>query len=225
MLHTVKAVTRDLVEDGSKIVTAVSPLLSVSYWVAKIFFGAELKIENWSWAWGLVPITVWLAVAYFRRRQSHMRLLADIEPQVTFLGLQTPSDQVGGPTSLEIKNRSRAKALAGCIAQIEKLLDHTGKEVIAGWPLRTADDSGNPSGRFDLAPEQTKKILLCARELSNNYEFRIIGADGKTKKLEKGRYDGAVKIFQEGAPPLTVNFTLSGGVATERTPTQPPSAA
>lgn len=70
---------KNLFADGFKIVGLVGPALSAIFWIAKLGFGAQVMLQDWSYAWGLLPITIWLAVAYFRRWHSFQELERESE--------------------------------------------------------------------------------------------------------------------------------------------------
>jgi hypothetical protein len=77
MIASIKAFISDLVSDGYKIVGIAAPLLSILYTGLK-FWEIDLGLlKEVSYAWALLPLTVWLLIAYSRRRSAHISLLME----------------------------------------------------------------------------------------------------------------------------------------------------
>lgn len=70
--------SKDIFSDGYKLVGIVAPLLSISWTLAKFFAGPKvMSIQEMSYAWALLPITIWLLIAYVRRWRKSESLRID----------------------------------------------------------------------------------------------------------------------------------------------------
>jgi len=78
MLGRIWRILRDLFVDGYSVVGAIAPALSVSFTVLKAF-DAFPNLRGISYLWGLVPILVWILVAYVRRDLRYI----DLEQQTS----------------------------------------------------------------------------------------------------------------------------------------------
>jgi hypothetical protein len=58
----------DLCVDGFAIVSFAAPVLSISFTLSKAFDVPLAGLHQMSYAWALLPLTVWFFVAYVRRR-------------------------------------------------------------------------------------------------------------------------------------------------------------
>ena len=63
----------DLCIDGYVVVSFAAPIASLSFTLAKFLNLPLAGIHELSYAWGLLPITVWFFVAYVRRRAAKSR--------------------------------------------------------------------------------------------------------------------------------------------------------
>ena len=70
MLHRIKDIATDLYKDGYKLLGAIAPLLSVGFTLAKAF-DLSVNLRGVSYAWALLPIALWVTVAYVRRWSMH----------------------------------------------------------------------------------------------------------------------------------------------------------
>lgn len=66
MLSRIFRILRDLFVDGYSVVGAVAPILSISFTAAKAF-DLTIHLRDISYVWGLIPILLWVVVAYVRR--------------------------------------------------------------------------------------------------------------------------------------------------------------
>ena len=66
LLSRIFRILRDLFVDGYSVVGAIAPILSIGFTAAKAF-DATIHLRNVSYAWGLLPILLWVIVAYVRR--------------------------------------------------------------------------------------------------------------------------------------------------------------
>src|ERR1700730_18604648 len=73
MLSRIWKILRDLFVDGYSIVGAIAPLLSIGFTVSKAF-DAIPNLREISYAWGLLPILLWVLVAYARRDLRYIDL-------------------------------------------------------------------------------------------------------------------------------------------------------
>jgi hypothetical protein len=62
----------DLWRDGYAVLGAVSPLLSATFAIAKAADVQIINLRDISYGWGLLPITIWLFVAYLRCRSRSL---------------------------------------------------------------------------------------------------------------------------------------------------------
>ena len=66
---------KDLVGDGYKIIGIAAPILSIVFLLAKALeWPVKETLQNLSYAWALLPITVWFFIAYVRRWQHSKSL-------------------------------------------------------------------------------------------------------------------------------------------------------
>ena len=64
----------DLVGDGYGLVSLLAPLLSIAFTVAKALDMEWLgHLRELSYAWAFVPLTLWIFVAYVRRRAADLK--------------------------------------------------------------------------------------------------------------------------------------------------------
>lgn len=76
MLSRILRILRDLFADGYSVVGAVAPVLSIGFTIAKAL-DLTIHLRDISYAWALLPILLWVIVAYIRR---HSRFV-DLEQQ------------------------------------------------------------------------------------------------------------------------------------------------
>jgi len=73
MLKKVSSFFADLVGDGYGFVSLLAPLLSAAFTTAKALDVEALgHLREISYAWALAPITLWIFVAYLRRRAEDL---------------------------------------------------------------------------------------------------------------------------------------------------------
>jgi hypothetical protein len=57
---------KDMFIDGYKLIGASAPVLSIGFTIAKAL-DLHIGLENISYAWGLLPLLLWVLIAYWRR--------------------------------------------------------------------------------------------------------------------------------------------------------------
>jgi hypothetical protein len=72
LLPRIFRILRDLFADGYSVVGAIAPILSIAFTFAKAL-DLTIHLRDVSYAWGLIPILLWVVVAYVRR---HSRVVA-----------------------------------------------------------------------------------------------------------------------------------------------------
>lgn len=65
-IERAKEICIDLYRDGYSLVGAIAPLVSIGFTLAKAY-NLNVSLQGVSYAWALLPLVVWLAVAYIRR--------------------------------------------------------------------------------------------------------------------------------------------------------------
>ena len=65
----------DVVGDGYKVVGLAAPLLSLAFTFSKAWGVEVISLQEISYAWALLPIVVWLLIAYTRRRAEHLKMI------------------------------------------------------------------------------------------------------------------------------------------------------
>src|SRR5258708_27210160 len=76
MFARILRIARDLFVDGYSVVGAIAPLLSIGFTVAQAL-DLAINLREISYAWALLPLLLWVVVAYVRR---NLRFL-DLERQ------------------------------------------------------------------------------------------------------------------------------------------------
>jgi hypothetical protein len=72
LLSRILKILRDLFTDGYSVVGALAPILSIGFTAAKAF-DVTVHLRDISYTWALLPILLWVIVAYVRR---HSRFVA-----------------------------------------------------------------------------------------------------------------------------------------------------
>ncbi len=73
MLSRIFRILRDLFADGYSVVGALAPILSISFTAVKAF-DVTVHLRDISYAWALLPILLWVIVAYVRRHSQFVAL-------------------------------------------------------------------------------------------------------------------------------------------------------
>ena len=73
MLTRIFRILRDLFVDGYSVVGATAPLLSIGFTLAKAF-DLAINLREVSFAWALLPLLIWVLVAYVRRNLQFIDL-------------------------------------------------------------------------------------------------------------------------------------------------------
>ena len=73
MLSRILRILRDLFADGYSIVGAIAPVLSTGFTIAKAL-DLTIHLRDISYAWALLPILLWVIVAYVRRHSQFVAL-------------------------------------------------------------------------------------------------------------------------------------------------------
>jgi hypothetical protein len=73
MLSRILRIVRDLFVDGHSVVGALAPLLSIGFTLTKAL-DLAINLREVSYAWGLLPILLWVIVAYVRRNLQFIYL-------------------------------------------------------------------------------------------------------------------------------------------------------
>jgi hypothetical protein len=73
LLSRILRILRDLFADGYSVVGALAPILSISFTAAKAF-DVTVHLRDISYAWALLPILLWVIVAYVRRHSQFVGL-------------------------------------------------------------------------------------------------------------------------------------------------------
>jgi hypothetical protein len=174
----IKNFVKGLYVDGHKVLSIVAPLLSIAVSLVKAF---DLGFANISYAWALVPITVWMLVAYWRRliysEDLEIRLIPKIsvgEPVISHakMGMTTPVLNAPPPVPADfvhlVVENSSGIPVTNCKAYIQAIRrNHVGKiespPIALPIPLVTAGEhqpsatahAGMPL-HFDLAWTESK---------------------------------------------------------------------
>jgi hypothetical protein len=131
------------------------------------------------------------------------------KPRLQVIGLVRKSDQ---KWYIEVKNQSPTEGLSDCLARIEELTSANGEEIMSYEPLATENQVGDrPRGRFNLDPDQTKRVVL-AEPVAGSHHFvvRILGAQ-RTKKLERGDYKLRLRFSTStGGSPIDLHLAIQG---------------
>ena len=109
---------------------------------------------------------------------------------------------------LEVRNPSPTEPLSQCFARIEHVKDATGKEIYGHLTLVADTQEGR---RFNLDPEQMKRIPLCAAHSGGGaYSFRLMH-EGGTPKLVSGDYTILIHVTSnKGGSPAKATVTMKG---------------
>jgi hypothetical protein len=162
MFAPILRIARDLFVDGYSVVGAIAPLLSIGFTAAKAL-DLAINLRGISYAWALLPLLLWVVVAYVRR---NVRFL-DLERQQN-----NPEARADGLTKLG-ELRARGVALRNKSVNSKQEMDRWFKDE-ADWleevykaagevsrPLRdrvTTLDTVSPGPRVDtpgFTPEHT----------------------------------------------------------------------
>jgi hypothetical protein len=131
------------------------------------------------------------------------------QPKVTIEGLVKKPDDFS--YYLLVRNTSPVEGVADCLARIEEVADSNGQAILSHIPLRTETQvGGQPEGRFNLDPSQDKRILVCEPAQSSSFSFRILGADGFSKKLQNGRYKMRIRLSTRDGKPQDAIIGIAG---------------
>jgi len=60
---------KDLCADGYRVISVIAPLLSILFTIAKWQEWKVVDLKEVSYAWALLPLTIWFLIAYIRRWQ------------------------------------------------------------------------------------------------------------------------------------------------------------
>jgi hypothetical protein len=66
-------IARELFFDGYSAVGLAAPLLSITFTLAKAF-DVSINLRDVSYAWALLPLLIWVLVAYVRRLSHYTAL-------------------------------------------------------------------------------------------------------------------------------------------------------
>jgi hypothetical protein len=177
-----KAFIRNLVADGYKLVSVIAPLLSVGFTLAKLVVGDALGewFANLSIAWGLLPLVIWLLVAYVRRHAAYMKLEEATKPKIIYRWrFQTPYAE------LMLTNVS-SKTVVGIdpILRNHRTPDDTQvSDVLRSLPPAPIDMNPGVPTYFRLAELKDSEIMI---RLPDNQERRL-GRDTVLKISVSGR--------------------------------------
>lgn len=93
---------RDLFADGYKLLGASAPVLSIIFTIAKAL-NLKVGLENVSYAWALLPLLLWVLVAYVRRWLLSYSLKVENRGQADRIvaWMEAPSDDLIAPLVLQ----------------------------------------------------------------------------------------------------------------------------
>lgn len=73
MLNRIWRTFKDLIADGYSFIGAIAPILSIGFTAAKAL-DLNIAIRDVSYAWAILPLLIWLLIAYLRRHAKYGEL-------------------------------------------------------------------------------------------------------------------------------------------------------
>lgn len=135
-------------------------------------------------------------------------------PKLVFGEFKQDTADNAKPWFLEITNLSNREPIPHCKAYLERMETIEGESHVSpNMTLGTRNQWGEnrDQGPFELAPRQTKEILICDTIEKNSYTpFRLRWAQGRELKLKMGHYYLHIMVFGPLGEPLRTTIEIKG---------------
>lgn len=136
---------KSLFADGYKVVGISAPLLSISYTLAKALGSpALIDLEDLSYVWALLPVTVWFIIAYVRRWKYSKIIEGAMEPKL----IVNWRSSKGNFAELMLMNTS-SKTLPGIEVQLANYRHSDGSHITDVISAMTSVDGKTSPMKLD----------------------------------------------------------------------------